>query len=800
MKSGLCLNMIVKNEIGNLERCLTAAAPYIDCWVIGDTGSTDGTQEFIRTFFASRNIPGEMHSFPFENFSQARNEALDRARRSPLEFDYLLLCDADMELVAEGGLTGGLTHDLYHVVQRTNGLSYWNVRLVRRLSTARYHGVTHEFIGGDGLTATSLPSFSFIDHATGTNRTGKFERDARLLREALEHERDPAMRARYVFYLANSLRDGGDPAGALHQYQARAGMGQWQEEVFVSLWRNAQLMEELGHADTDVIGAYSRASAANPARAEALQDAARFCRQKNLHGLAYDFAKRGLSIPYPANGLFVNDWVYNYGLLDELAVSAYWCGHYRESLKACEKLLSQGFIPAEQRARIEENAQFARNQLPPPGKEPSNNGAGEAADVLAGLLEAFDRHPHRPRPLLELARHFRDRRLHAVGMLFAAEGLAKFSPSTSGTLAAGDHSCLEHLKSEYAVLANFAADPAVKSRGFAICDQQALDRATEPDLRRLARHNLMFYAEPLSALAPSLAFHAPAFKPPVGCSAYNPSIAQHEGGLLLLVRSANYRIVDGQYVPSDGGTIIRTRNFLLRLDEGLNTISESEVLPPRDLPQPLFSDVQGFEDVRLIPRADGLWASATVRSLDSRGLAQMVLSRINPDGEDSYVLSDWRVMSTGAGRRHEKNWTPILDGGPLRFIYGYDPAVITEGDGSILSGETPSLALDHFRGGSQAVPFRGGFLSVIHETIHQRGGRCYLHRFVETGTNGVARSLSRPFYFRQKGIEFAAGLAFHPDGQRIIISFGIRDAEAWLATMDITEIERLLMPIASFRV
>jgi hypothetical protein len=64
----LCLNMIVKNEIANLERCLKALADHIACWVIGDTGSTDGTQDFIKSFFAARSLPGELHSFPFHNF------------------------------------------------------------------------------------------------------------------------------------------------------------------------------------------------------------------------------------------------------------------------------------------------------------------------------------------------------------------------------------------------------------------------------------------------------------------------------------------------------------------------------------------------------------------------------------------------------------------------------------------------------------------------------------------------------------------------------------------------------------
>src|SRR5277367_447267 len=97
----LCLNMIVRNEMTNIERCLGAVAHYIDCWVIGDTGSTDGTQDFIRSFFAARKIPGELHSFPFHNFEQARNAALDCAYASPLAYDYLLLDDADMELMVE---------------------------------------------------------------------------------------------------------------------------------------------------------------------------------------------------------------------------------------------------------------------------------------------------------------------------------------------------------------------------------------------------------------------------------------------------------------------------------------------------------------------------------------------------------------------------------------------------------------------------------------------------------------------------------------------------------------------------
>src|SRR5438132_2586168 len=144
----LCLNMIVRNEMANLERCLGALADHIDCWVIGDTGSTDGTQEFIKSFFAACKKPGELHSFPFKNFEQARNAALDCAYGSQLAYDYLLLADADMELVvADQSFRDRLEEPGYRLLQRADScLAYWNTRLLRRNDGARSHGVTHEVI------------------------------------------------------------------------------------------------------------------------------------------------------------------------------------------------------------------------------------------------------------------------------------------------------------------------------------------------------------------------------------------------------------------------------------------------------------------------------------------------------------------------------------------------------------------------------------------------------------------------------------------------------------------------------
>jgi hypothetical protein len=245
-------------------------------------------------------------------------------------------------------------------------------------------------------------------------------------------------------------------------------------------------------------------------------------------------------------------------------------------------------------------------------------------------------------------------------------------------------------------------------------------------------------------------------------------------------------------VISGGGHIIRTRNFLFTLDDALAPSTCREVLVPSDWSSPAYPLVQGVEDIRLIPQGGRLSASAAVRELDSEGLCEIVLARIDTESPENYRLSAWHTISKPDRRRHEKNWTPVLDSNETRFIYTYDPAIIVDGGGDEISAGTPEFAADHFRGGSQAIPFESGYLSVVHEVIMNKGARIYLHRFVHTGRDGVLISCSRPFYLIAKGIEFVAGLARTPQGDRLLISFGFEDREAWLAEVHEDDVRRAL--------
>ncbi|EHP44847.1 family 2 glycosyl transferase, partial [Cupriavidus basilensis OR16] len=93
----ICLNMIVKNEAPVIARCLASVKPWIDRWVIVDTGSTDGTQALVREVMGK--LPGTLHERPWIDFAHNRNEALALARACSEGHaradDYVLFIDAD---------------------------------------------------------------------------------------------------------------------------------------------------------------------------------------------------------------------------------------------------------------------------------------------------------------------------------------------------------------------------------------------------------------------------------------------------------------------------------------------------------------------------------------------------------------------------------------------------------------------------------------------------------------------------------------------------------------------------------
>jgi tetratricopeptide (TPR) repeat protein len=182
----------------------------------------------------------------------------------------------------------------------------------------------------------------------------KYLRAAHILQEALKEEPN---NERYVFYLAESLKDGEKKEEAIQQYMKRINMGGWSEEVFWSLLQIAQLKNELKYPVEDVINSYYQAHRYRPHRGEPIYYLAHLFNKTGQFALAYSCLKGYAYIPQPPKKdiLFNLDWVQEYGLSFELSLAAFGLGYIGEFSSLCHQLLTLEKLPQPFKSSVEYN-------------------------------------------------------------------------------------------------------------------------------------------------------------------------------------------------------------------------------------------------------------------------------------------------------------------------------------------------------------------------------------------------------------------------------------------------------------
>lgn len=352
--------MIVKNEAHIVREVLEAVAPYVDYWVIVDTGSDDGTQEYIRQKMADLGIPGELHERPWRDFGHNRSEALQLAQGHA---DYIWVMDADDTI--EGTLDlRDLTADCYEM-RVFCVTTYWRPQLFKNSVAWRYIGVLHEYaFCDDPHTSARLEGdYQILGRHLGARSRDPmtYQRDCDVLLGAVQNNPDDANSA---FYLAQSYDDIGDHANARFWWERHTHMGDWDQMTYYSKLKLAEMMDKLGEPWPDVMDAYLQAWEYRPTRADALLAIAIHYRVLGRYEMGYLFASRAASIPHPdADIFFVFSDIYQWRAADEQAVCASWTGRQAEALAIWERLLTVEGIPEDQRNRMLENRNFMASQL-----------------------------------------------------------------------------------------------------------------------------------------------------------------------------------------------------------------------------------------------------------------------------------------------------------------------------------------------------------------------------------------------------------------------------------------------------
>lgn len=348
------LGLIARDEEQTLPRLLASCDDAFDEVVLVDTGSSDATVARFEAWAATQERT-RCRVIPFvwvDDFGLARQVAL-----AALESDWCVWADCDDVLHGARELRSEAADAAAGIAGLTARYDYGprefarHVRLLRR-GMGRWHGAVHEALEVRGPVAPLARDHVRWVHlpvaCEGVKPRLRRDREI-LLRQVAESPDD----ARGVFYLAQTHRDLGEIDAAVALYERRSSMPGWDEERFYAKFQAGTLL-----ADSDWPRAMATLIAAwelRPQRLEPLQALSANLRVHGSYEAAHLFARRGIGCAEPPDALFVASWVYDWGMLFELSITAYWVSELTMALAACDALLARDDLPALHRGQTEHN-------------------------------------------------------------------------------------------------------------------------------------------------------------------------------------------------------------------------------------------------------------------------------------------------------------------------------------------------------------------------------------------------------------------------------------------------------------
>ena len=162
-----------------------------------------------------------------------------------------------------------------------------------------------------------------------------------------------------VYSLALLYIAKGEFQRALELSEKRLAMGGSEEEIYHSLYLIGTIQESLEMPSDLISNSYCRAFVYSPDRAEPIFRLIQYLNKKQNFPLSYALAKLALGISLPKEGIEIENWVYEYGILSEFAISAFSLGKIEESRQAYHQLLAKS-LPETLKRSIEQNLDQAQ--------------------------------------------------------------------------------------------------------------------------------------------------------------------------------------------------------------------------------------------------------------------------------------------------------------------------------------------------------------------------------------------------------------------------------------------------------
>lgn len=363
MHMRICLNTIVRDEAQNLPRLFASLAGVVDCFVVSDTGSRDGTPELLAELSERHGIPGIVSSHPWTDFAANRNlalnDALDACARGEMRFDWILVMDADEELKVERPdwrqrLRPGASHPAYKRGRSTS----WQHDLLLWVegqaweweggihSHVRNRKAGHAFVHTNDLTVV-YHEFQGAKSKPFADVRAKAQADEARLIEELRGRTPSRNDLHRFFQLGHAHRNTGSARQCVETMHAVAGSSFAGMEIAYAAFVNAgHCLTETGHPHEDAMKEYRSAMRIDPRRWEApFHIALRLHAAGDPEGARSLLEERFLS-GYIDGGLFWKEHeIYEWRLAYELCLLRSVTGSAAEAERLGESLLASDLLP-----------------------------------------------------------------------------------------------------------------------------------------------------------------------------------------------------------------------------------------------------------------------------------------------------------------------------------------------------------------------------------------------------------------------------------------------------------------------
>jgi len=359
----VCLVMMLKDEAHTVASTLSSVADAVDCWLVLDTGSTDGTPELIEQWFAAHvspishaALPGRIVYEPFVDYGATRNRVLDLARDAynPI-FTLMLSADERVEnpevlrsFLQEVRYARGTQHGAYPVVMNT-GLTFDSLRLARVDSAWRYKARVHEYLSPPtgpyvGLYRSPTHIRVRFNVTDGPRRFASQFFIKRILEEDLAKNPNDT---RSIYYLARTNAGIGNHSEAFKYYDMLSKVSTWDEERYHGMVQRALMTKHLPNFDwRERQSMLLDAFAYKPDNMDALHALAQDHFDSGRFQLAYLFALRAVELPLPAGLAGIENvllrptkWLYDYEGQRLLGFAARQLGEWAVCVRAFEAVL-----------------------------------------------------------------------------------------------------------------------------------------------------------------------------------------------------------------------------------------------------------------------------------------------------------------------------------------------------------------------------------------------------------------------------------------------------------------------------